>query len=101
MQYNYPNTNVNQPRVLINKVNNMTPSQQSDAADFLKEVLIEKRNTHSQAEICQAFRDRYAQKFTDNIWHVIVFKSYSVMSLKSIELKVDDDVYLLFATKKN
>ncbi|KAK4873563.1 hypothetical protein RN001_012923 [Aquatica leii] len=101
MQFNYPGSNVNQPRVLINKVANMSPSQQADAADFLKEVLIEKGNTHSQSEICEGFRERYAQKYQDNIWHVVVFKAYSVMSVKSIELKVDNDAYLLFATKKH
>ncbi|KAF5287465.1 hypothetical protein FQA39_LY04093 [Lamprigera yunnana] len=98
-QFNYPSPQT-QIRVLIEKVSNMSPGMQSDAADFLKEVINEKRGHGSPSEICDGFRKRFSEKHHDQVWHVIMYKAYSVQAIKSIELKVDNDFYLLFGTKK-
>ncbi|KAK5641394.1 hypothetical protein RI129_009941 [Pyrocoelia pectoralis] len=99
MQANYFGGGSNAPRVLIEKSSNMSPSMELDASDFLKDA-ITKKSPQTHSEICNTFRQSYATKYDGFTWHVVMYKAYSIQPIKSIELKVDNDMYILFGTKK-
>lgn len=75
----------------------MSPGMQLDASDFLKAAY--GRYT-SLGDISSELRTQFMNKYTNFIWHVVVYKAYAVQSMKSIELVVGNDHYYLFATKK-
>ncbi|KAB0793214.1 hypothetical protein PPYR_12834 [Photinus pyralis] len=101
MQANYFGGPGNAPRisVLIEKSSNMSPSMELDASDMLKDAIASKGAQH-HSEICNTLRQNYAHKHDGFVWHVVMYKAYSIQPIKSIELKVDHDMYMLFATKK-
>lgn len=83
-------------QVIIQRVNGMTPRMQLDASDFLKRAY----TLNTPQDRCSIFRQLYSEKYTSYKWHVAMYIAYSVEPLKSIELKVGNDLYILFATKK-
>ncbi|KAF2895879.1 hypothetical protein ILUMI_10293 [Ignelater luminosus] len=97
VQYRPPVVPSNQPVVSIQRTNGMTPSMQLDASDFLKRAY----TLNTPSDRCSIFRQLYAEKYTQYKWHVAMHQAYSVDSLKSIELRVNNNEnYILFATKK-
>jgi len=96
VQTRYQPTTNNQIRVAIEKSNNMSPSMELDASDSLKRAY----SLSTSGDRCSIFRQLFEEKYPEYTWHVVLYKAYSIQYVKSIDLKVDNDHYLLFATKK-
>ncbi|KAF2897742.1 hypothetical protein ILUMI_08432 [Ignelater luminosus] len=88
---------VNTPVVSISKSKEMTASMQLNAVDAFKQAYA---HLSSSGDRCSIVRQIFTEKYPDYKWQVAMYKSYSIQSIKSIDIKVNDDKYILFATKK-
>lgn len=84
-------------QVSISKSKEMPASMQLDAVDAFNQAY-----THlsSSSDRCSIVRQIFTEKYPNYKWQVAMYKSYSIQSIKSIDIKVNDDKFILFATKK-
>lgn len=82
-------------QVLVKEVVNVTPEMQSDAVEFLKTAYY---STSGLKERLDIWEDLFVRRYPTYNWHVAQEKAQTAQPLKSIELAVGVDTYLLYAT---